>query len=74
MKEPMQTILMSEHVVQRFSINQNVSCAEGEEAHMPRCDCVDCCTRAKVKRRDWHVLMRANVLLLPNDLARPLSL
>lgn len=57
MEEPMQTILVSEHVVQRLNIDQNVCRTEGEKADMPRCKDVDYCARAEVKRSDWHVLM-----------------
>lgn len=54
----MQTLLVSEHVVQRLNIDQNVRRTEGEKADMPRRNGVDYSARAEVKQSDWHVLFR----------------
>ena len=55
MEEAMQTLLVSEHVVKRLNIDQNVCYTEGEKADMPRRKDVDYCARAEVKWSDWHV-------------------
>ena len=58
MEEPMQTCLMSEHVVQRLNVDQNVCRTEGEKAYVLGRDGMNGCPRSKMKWRNWHVLMR----------------
>lgn len=60
MKETMHGILLGQHVVKRFNVNENIRYAKAKKANVPGRDRMYCSTGTEMKWSEGHDAMWAN--------------
>ena len=56
-ENPVERILMRQHVVEGLDVNDDLDKKKNTEAENPGSDRLDQRTRSRMKRREWHALL-----------------